>query len=94
MRNQPKPLTDVERYTQSTALNALTPLQGTERMVELRYTKRPDRSGRVVESSSTGKVLFFNGIPGMDTGSVTIEDPSKGNRTINLHRITSYRVVK
>ena len=89
MRNQPKPLNQTERFVQDRATEALKPFSGTDALVEVRYTKRNGDT-----SSSTGKVAFFNGIPGMDTGSVTIEDVTKGNRTINLHRITEYRVVR
>lgn len=51
--------------------------------VTVHYTKR-DGS----QSASTGTVSYFNGTPGMDTGSVTIDTLDKGPRTINLHRIT------
>lgn len=53
-----------------------------EDTMKVSYVKRNGQ-----ESSSTGTVAFFNGRPGFDTGSVTIADREKGNRTINLHRI-------
>ena len=88
MRNQPKPLGPIERYLQDRATEALAPFVSTETVVEVQYQKR---NGDI--SSSTGKVAFFNGKPGFDTGSVTIDTADKGPRTINLHRIERYRVV-
>lgn len=88
MRNQPKPLNDVERYIQDRALEALQGAQADEQRVEIIYTKRNGD-----QSSSTGAVAFFNGQPGMDTGSVTILTEDKGMRTVNLHRITKWRRV-
>lgn len=89
MRNIPKPLNDVERFVQTAALDALKPLHETGKVVEVNYRKRDASAG-----TSTGTVKFFNGEPGMDTGSVTIDTADKGPRTINLHRITSYRVIR
>ncbi len=81
MRNIPKPLDRADSIRQS--INART-LQAVPegKTVHVSYVKR---NGEV--SSSTGAVAFFNGRIGYDTGSVTIADPVKGNRTINLHRI-------
>lgn len=89
MRNIPKPLNDTERYVQDGALAVLRPLMGTETVVNLKYRKR---SGDT--SECTGKVSFFSGEPGMDTGSVTIDTVDRGPRTINLHRISAHRTVK
>lgn len=79
MRNQPKPLDRVDSIRQS--LNAER-LRNQTGIVTVHYRKRDE-----TVSSTTGTVEFFNGKIGFDTGSVTIADPSKGNRTINLHRI-------
>jgi len=88
-RNIAKALSGAETYRQTMAVEALSEVQAGDGVVEVRYTKRNGDS-----SSSTGKVAFFNGRVGFDTGSVTIDTPDKGMRTINLHRITSYRRVK
>lgn len=82
MRNQPKPLDAAENNQQARMTAKLSPLVGTDKVVEIHYVKR---DGNV--SASRGPVAFFNGAPGMDTGSVTIADDVKGNRTVNLHRI-------
>jgi hypothetical protein len=89
MRNEPKPLTANERVTQDSVLRDLEPLAGTDAVVEVHYIKRDGN-----KSSSTGKVAFFNGKPGFDTGSVTIDTADKGPRTINLHRIVAHRKVR
>lgn len=81
MRNQPKPLSEIEARYQRKVADILSKV--TYRDVALTYTKR-DGS----ESRSVGRVSFFNGRIGYDTGSVTIETADKGPRTINLHRIT------
>lgn len=81
MRNQPKPLDRIDSIRQSHNFNRL-PNPESGKVVKVTYGKR---DGSV--SSSTGPVAFFNGRIGYDTGSVTIADPTKGNRTINLHRI-------
>jgi hypothetical protein len=60
----------------------LATLQAATGPVTVTYVKRDGK-----QSASTGTVGFFNGKPGMDTGSVTIETEDKGPRTINLHRI-------
>jgi hypothetical protein len=78
MRNEPKPLDRIDARRQRVNLAVL---QGLE-TATVRYTKRNGQ-----ESASTGRVAYFNGEPGMDTGSVTIETEDKGPRTINLHRI-------
>lgn len=79
-RNIARPLDRADAIRQSLNLRALENRKGA---VTVTYTKR---NGEV--SSSTGTVEFFNGRVGYDTGSVTIADPVKGNRTINLHRIS------
>lgn len=79
MRNQPKPLDRGDSIRQSHNAQALRNRKGE---VSVHYIKR-DGS----QSSTHGTVEFFNGKIGYDTGSVTIADPIKGNRTINLHRI-------
>lgn len=81
MRNQPKPLSPADYERQSRNLRIL---QGADKTVTVSYVKRNGQ-----ESSSTGTVAFFNGKPGYDTGSVTIETEDKGPRTVNLHRISS-----
>lgn len=79
MRNEPKPLGPDDFARQTRNLNRLRAETGT---VTVKYVKRDGKT-----SSSTGKVGFFNGKPGYDTGSVTIETEDKGPRTINLHSI-------
>lgn len=81
-RNEAKPLSEIEARYQRKVMAALLPLD--YRPVGLTYTKRDGSEGK-----STGMVKFFNGRVNYDTGSVTIEDPVKGMRTINLHRITN-----
>jgi hypothetical protein len=78
MRNEPKPLDRIDARRQRVNRDVL---QGLDE-VTVRYTKRNG-----TESSSTGRVAYFNGKPGYDTGSVTIETADKGPRTINLHLI-------
>lgn len=78
MRNEPKPLNPIDARRQRVNLKVLTGLE----TATVHYTKRDG-----TESSSTGRVAFFNGKPGYDTGSVTIETENKGPRTINLHSI-------
>ena len=79
MRNEPKPLSPEDYAVQSHALRVLRDRSE----ATLHYTKRDGKTSR-----SSGTIQFFNGKPGFDTGSVTIEDTVKGPRTINLHRIT------
>lgn len=79
MRNEPKPLDYSESMQQARNTKALMSATGP---VTVHYTKRNGQ-----DSTSSGEVKFFNGRVGFDTGSVTIADPVKGNRTINLHRI-------
>ena len=81
MRNEPKPLSIPESERQHKNADILSRANGASVRVE--YVKRNGET-----SSSRGEVAFFNGKPGFDTGSVTIADPDKGNRTVNLHRIT------
>ncbi len=81
MRNIPKPLDRADSIRQSVNANTLQAVPA-GKSVHVSYVKR---DGSV--SSSTGEVAFFNGRIGYDTGSVTIADQNKGNRTINLHRI-------
>jgi hypothetical protein len=78
-RNEAKPLDRVDSIRQSINAERLRNRNGE---VTVHYRKRDE-----TVSSSTGTVAFFNGKIGYDTGSVTIADPVKGNRTINLHRI-------
>jgi hypothetical protein len=78
MRNEPKPLSPIDARRQRVNQRVLEGLQE----VTVKYTKRDG-----TESSSTGTVKFFNGRIGYDTGSVTIDTPDKGPRTINLHSI-------
>jgi hypothetical protein len=77
-RNEAKPLSLTDARRQRVNQRVLEGL--TE--VTVKYTKRDG-----TESSSTGKVAYFNGLIGYDTGSVTIDTLDKGPRTINLHRI-------
>lgn len=86
MRNQPKPLDHIEAMRQRHVGERLNKFYGTDKIVTVVYSKR---DGNV--SQSTGTVDFFNGTPGMDTGSVTIKTEDKGPRTINLHRIIEIR---
>lgn len=79
MRNQPKPLDLADSIRQDGMHRRLKSESG---RVKVDYIKR-DGS----KSSSTGTVGDFSGIPGMDTGSITILTEDKGPRTINLHRI-------
>lgn len=79
MRNEPKPLSFEDARIQRQNRDILVNLNGP---VTLHYVKRNGQ-----KSHSTGTVAFFNGTPGMDTGSVTLHTPDKGDRTINLHRI-------
>lgn len=81
-RNIAKPLSQSDARMQSRNTEILRPFVGTDEPVCLHYVKRNGE-----KSTSRGTVQFFNGQPGMDTGSVTIADPVKGNRTINLHNI-------
>lgn len=83
MRNEAKPLNPVETAVQSLRHAALP----VGRRVHVEYVKRNGE-----KSSATGEVKFFNGRPGYDTGSVTIDTEDCGPRTVNLHRIT--KVVK
>lgn len=81
-RNQAKPLSEIEvRYQRKVA--DILAVTSTYRDVALTYIKRDG-----TESRSVGRVKFFNGQIGYDTGSVTIDTIDKGYRTINLHRIT------
>lgn len=84
-RNEARPLSATDHAVQTRNLHAL---QAVTEPVTVFYVKR-DGS----ESQSTGKVAFFNGQPGMDTGSVTIDTDDKGPRTINLHRIVEIKSV-
>lgn len=80
MRNEPKPL---DRATAARAYAYKDTLEKAgDKPVTVHYTKRDG-----AESSSSGPVKFFNGREGMDTMSVTIDDPNKGPRTINLCRV-------
>jgi hypothetical protein len=81
-RNEAKPLSENDAYHQRKVWRALESVKD-YRDVGLTYIKRDGTTSR-----SAGKVLFFNGRIGFDTGSVTLDDPAKGQRTINLHRVT------
>lgn len=78
-RNVAKPLSPADAAVQNVRHHDLLRRTGP---VTVSYLKR-DGS----KSSSRGKVGFFSGQPGFDTGSVTIETEDKGPRTVNLHRI-------
>lgn len=80
-RNEAKPLSETEYRYQTKVKNALAPTAD-YRDVLVRYSKRDG-----TKSEAVGRVKFFSGKPGFDTGSVTIETRDRGNRTINLHRI-------
>lgn len=82
-RNEAKPLSESDALAQRLNLNTLAPALRDGATVSLEYVKRDGSS-----SSSTGVPTFVNGRPGMDTGSITLDTPDKGARTINLHRIT------
>lgn len=79
-RHIPQPLSDDDFAVQTRNRDILVGAAGP---VTVSYVKRDGSP-----SSSTGTVEFFNGKPGFDTGSVTIATDDKGNRTVNLHRIT------
>jgi hypothetical protein len=79
-RNPTRPLSAADHMRQRTVHASL--LKAEDAPVRVYYTKRDGSA-----SFSKGPVKGFSGTPGMDTGSVTIEDPEKGPRTINLHRI-------
>lgn len=82
MRNQPKP---VSAFDAKHAAHVARSLElASHREVTLSYVKRDGNT-----SSSTGTVKFFNGQPGMDTHSVTLDTLDKGPRTINLHRVVT-----
>jgi hypothetical protein len=78
-RNVAKPLSAADRLRQNAVKVMLTDTVGD---VTVTYVKRNGQ-----RSSSTGPVAFFGGKPGYDTGSVTIRDHVKGERTINMHRV-------
>lgn len=80
-RNEAKPLSEHDAYHQRKVWKALETMPEW-REVGLTYVKRNGEKSR-----SAGKIMFFNGQIGYDTGSVTIDDPVKGARTINLHRV-------
>lgn len=82
VRNIAKPLNELDAKRQQINLRTLEAIQASGKSVTVSYTKRD-----LSEGTSTGTVAFFNGTEGMDTASVSIADPVKGNRTINLHRI-------
>ena len=54
--------------------------------VTLWYRKRDGSA-----STSTGEVRYFSGKDGMDTMSVTVRTPDKGDRTINLCRVVRFQ---
>lgn len=84
-RNVAKPLSVTDHMRQR--VNATSLLNaGKEGVVTIDYVKRNGET-----SSSKGTVTHFSGRPGYDTGSVTIDDPIKGARTVNLHRIIDIR---
>ncbi len=82
-RNQPKALSVVEHTNQRVRQSHLSACQQADTTVQVSYVKRDGTT-----SSSTGKVAYFNGRPGLDTRSVTIDTADKGPRTVNLHNIT------
>lgn len=84
MRNEPKPLTRQQARHAYAMQAALEAEQDAGKSVTLNYVKRNGQT-----SSSSGTIEFFNGREGMDTMSVTVRDPSKGLRTVNICRITS-----
>ena len=86
MRNQPKPLSHEDRRWQNIVRMGMVTAMSVDMSVQVRYTKRNGEVG-----NSTGKVIFFNGTPGMDTGSFTLDTADKGQRTINLHRVIGWR---
>lgn len=85
MRNEPKPLDHLDAQRQRLNLSILERAMAEGRVVTLEYVKR---NGNL--SSATGPVQFFNGKPGFDTGSVTVDSTESKGRptTVNLHRIT------
>lgn len=86
MRNEPKPLDRTRAARAYNLQEGLSALKDADRAVRLDYFKRNGS-----RSSSEGKVMYFNGRDGMDTMSVTIDDPNKGARTINLDLIITAR---
>ena len=82
MRNEPQRLSPADIFKQT---NNLDVLKGASK-ASVTYVKRDGKT-----SSSTGTIAYFNGRPGFDTGSVTIQTEDKGPRTINLHRIVDIK---
>ncbi len=82
-RNPARALSPADHAVQSVRHIDLMHHMYKDHVITLSYVKR---DGSV--SSSRGKVTEFSGLPGFDTGSVTIADEIKGARTVNLHRIT------
>lgn len=81
-RNIAKHLDPADNAVQRVRQLDLSDHQSKEHTITVSYIKRDG-----TKSSSRGRVAFFSGTPGMDTGSVTIDTEDKGPRTINLHRI-------
>lgn len=81
-RNEAKPLSPSDRMVQVANHTVLASHVGDK--VAVTYVKRNGE-----ESSSTGVVEYFNGKPGYDTGSVTIDTRETKGRptTVNLHNI-------
>lgn len=86
MRNEPKPLDRTRAARAYNLRDGLEDLKTADRSVRLDYYKRNGE-----RSASSGKVMFFNGRDGMDTMSVTIDDPAKGARTVNLDLIITVK---
>jgi hypothetical protein len=82
-RNVAKPLSEHDAYHQRKVWKALAAVD--YRDVSLEYVKRDGTKG-----TATGKVQFFNGRVGYDTGSVTIDTTATKGRptTVNMHRVT------
>lgn len=81
-RNEAKPLTAPQYMRQRVNHTTLSKIKESDKPVRVYYVKRDGNP-----SFSEGTITHFNGRPGMDTGSVTLDTPDKGARTINLHRI-------
>jgi hypothetical protein len=88
-RNEAKPLSAALCAVQRENAQTLSTYLDSDTQVFVRYFKRNG-----TESSSTGKVTYFNGAVNMDTGSVTIDTDDKGPRTVNLHNIVEIKEVE
>lgn len=83
MRNEPKPLSQPGAMRAYRLRDKLAECQDNGTLVHMNYVKRNGERGAV----RNAEVRFFTGRDGMDTMSVTVRDPEKGDRTLNLCRV-------